>query len=65
MVTANYRAWMEILQKRDDAAADAEIRLLAQELGRQLAVLAPHVFGPAARRLWSWDTSQEAPRNDS
>lgn len=65
VVTANYRAWMEILQKRDDPAADAEIRLLAQELGRQLAVLAPHVFGPSARRLWSWDTSQEAPRNDS
>lgn len=65
VVTANYRAWMEILQKRDDAAADAEIRLLAQEVGQQLAVLAPHVFGPSARRLWSWDTSQEAPRNDS
>ena len=65
VVSGNYRSWIEFLQKRDDPAADAEIRLLAQEVGRQLAVLAPHVFGPAARRLWSWDTSQEAPRNDS
>ncbi|MBY4212846.1 FAD-dependent thymidylate synthase [Rhodococcus fascians] len=64
VVTANYRAWIEILQKRDDPAADAEIRGLAQEIGRQLAVLAPHVFGPAARRLWSWDTSQEAPKGE-
>lgn len=61
VVTGNYRSWIELLQKRDDPAADAEIRLLAQEIGSQLAGLAPHVFGPAARRLWSWDNSQEAP----
>lgn len=64
VVTGNYRSWIEFLQKRDDPAADAEIRGLAQEVGRQLAVLAPHVFGSAARRLWSWDASQEAPKGE-
>lgn len=65
VVTANHRSWMEILQKRDDPAADAEIQLLAQEIGRQLAELAPHIFGTEARKLWTWDTSQQAPKGDT
>jgi thymidylate synthase (FAD) len=65
VVTGNYRSWIEFLLKRDDPAADAEIRQLAQEIGRQLAELAPHVFGTEARKLWTWDTSQQAPKGDT
>lgn len=61
VVSGNYRSWIEFLQKRDDAAADAEIQLLAQEVGRQLAGLAPHVFAGDARKLWSERKSQEQP----
>ncbi|WNY15126.1 ThyX-like thymidylate synthase [Rhodococcus phage MacGully] len=52
VMTGNYRSWAEFLVKRDSPAADAEIRRLAQEVGRQLAEHAPNIFGPEARALW-------------
>jgi thymidylate synthase (FAD) len=58
VVTGNYRAWMEFLIKRDNPAADAEIRRLAIEIGSQLAGHAPHVFGTAPRALWDTSAAQ-------
>lgn len=58
VVTGNYRAWIEFLVKRDNPAADAEIRRLAIEIGRQLAEIAPNVFGTEARGLWDTDAAQ-------
>lgn len=52
VVTGNYRSWAEFLIKRDSLAADAEFQRLAKEIGRQLAVIAPNVFGAEARALW-------------
>ena len=52
-VTGNYRAWMDVLVKRDSPHADAEIARLAREIGRQLAEHAPNVFGAEARELWN------------
>lgn len=62
VVSGNFRSWMEFLLKRDDEAADAEIRLVAQQIGLLLEVLAPNVFGVPARKLWSGNVSQGEPR---
>ena len=53
VITANFRAWMGIITKRDDPSADAEIIEFAQEIGRQLAVVAPNIFGEEPRKLWA------------
>jgi thymidylate synthase (FAD) len=45
VVTGNYRAWREFLDKRATSHADVEIRALAVEIGHQLQHLAPSVFG--------------------
>lgn len=62
VVTGNYRAWIEFLIKRDNPAADAEIQRLAREIGSQLAVHAPNVFGPTARSAWDDSAAQEPAR---
>ena len=61
VVTGNYRAWKEFLIKRDSPHADAEIRMLAQEIGRQLAGIAPNLFGGSARAIWQDNEDQEIP----
>lgn len=58
VVTGNYRSWAEFLVKRDNPAADAEIQRLAREVGRQLADIAPNVFGEDARALWDDSAAQ-------
>ncbi|WP_032380981.1 FAD-dependent thymidylate synthase [Rhodococcoides fascians] len=62
VVSGNYRAWVEFLIKRDNPAADAEIQRLAREIGAQLAVHAPNVFGPTARAAWDDSAAQEPAR---
>ena len=44
VVTGNHRAWREFITKRNTPSADAEIRLLAQEILRQLKGLAPSTY---------------------
>lgn len=44
VVTGNHRAWRDVLKKRWHVAADAEIRLLAGELLRQLREIAPNTY---------------------
>jgi thymidylate synthase (FAD) len=58
VITGNYRAWIEFLVKRENPAADAEIRRLAVEIGKQLAESAPNVFGPEARKVWDFEAAQ-------
>lgn len=53
VLSGNARAWMGILNKRDDPSADAEIIEFAQEIGRQLAIVSPNIFGEEARKLWA------------
>lgn len=45
VVTANFRAWRELLQKRLAPEAQWEIRELAKEILAMLKPLAPEVFG--------------------
>lgn len=52
VITANLRAWMDFIVQRDAPSADAEIRAVAQEIGRHLAEYAPAIFGPEGRALW-------------
>lgn len=61
VVTGNLRAWKEFLIKRDTVHADAEIRRLAQEIGKQLAGIAPNIFGGSARAIWQDNEDQEIP----
>ena len=61
VVTGNLRAWKEFLIKRDSPHADAEIRRLAQEIGGQLAGIAPNIFGGSARAIWQDNENQELP----
>lgn len=44
VMTANHRAWRDMLQKRHSEHADAEIRELATELLRQLRLIAPGTY---------------------
>lgn len=44
VVSGNYRAWRDMLQKRYSVHADAEIRQLATEILRQLKEMAPASF---------------------
>ncbi|ANA86417.1 thymidylate synthase [Gordonia phage OneUp] len=62
LVTGNLRAWMEFLIKRDNPAADAEIRRLAKELREHLIFIAPDVFGDTARKLWDDSFAQREAR---
>ncbi|QBP33293.1 ThyX-like thymidylate synthase [Gordonia phage BrutonGaster] len=61
-VSGNLRAWLEFLIKRDNPAADAEIRRLAKELREHLVMIAPDVFGDDARRLWDDSFAQREAR---
>lgn len=42
VVTGNIRAWRDFIAKRNDPAADAEIRMFAQEVLKQLRFYAPN-----------------------
>lgn len=44
VVTGNMRTWRELIQKRSGVSADAEFRLVALELLKQLKHLAPATF---------------------
>lgn len=44
VVTGNLRAWRDVIKKRNSEHADAEIKMLAQELLVQLKDLAPNTF---------------------
>ena len=44
VVTANFRAWYEFLQKRQDRAAQKEIRDLADMIHSKLVKISPDVF---------------------
>lgn len=44
VVTGNHRTWREVLEKRGSLHADAEIRLLALELFKQLRDVAPATY---------------------
>jgi len=44
VVTANFRAWYEFLQKRCDRAAQKEIRDLANKINDKLVAISPEVF---------------------
>lgn len=52
VMSGNYRSWMHFLEMRDSVHADAEIRRLAEEIGKQLAGHAPNIFGADARAIW-------------
>ena len=44
VITGNYRAWWELIEKRATEHADVEIRALAVEILRQLQREAPEIF---------------------
>lgn len=44
VVTGNFRAWRDMLKKRLDPAADAEIRIMAEHILAGLLAVAPSVF---------------------
>lgn len=44
VVTGNMRTWRELIQKRSGVSADAEFRLVALELLKQLKEIAPATF---------------------
>lgn len=44
VVTGNMRAWRDVIAKRNDPAADAEIQRFAAEVLRQLKTVAPNMF---------------------
>jgi len=44
VVTANFRAWLEFCSKRQDRAAQWEIRELADTIFAELSILCPEVF---------------------
>ena len=44
VVTGNFRAWRDVLKKRLDPAADAEIRILCEHILVGLLAVAPSVF---------------------
>ena len=43
-VSGNMRAWRDVIAKRNDPAADAEIQRFAAEVLRQLKTVAPNMF---------------------
>jgi len=45
VATGNHRAWREVIARRADPSADAEIQLLVKELLRQLKEIAPNTYG--------------------
>ena len=44
VVSGNARAWRDVIAKRNDPAADAEIQRFAAEVLRQLKTVAPNMF---------------------
>lgn len=44
VVTGNMRAWRDVIAKRNDPAADAEIQRFAAEVLKQLKTIAPNTF---------------------
>lgn len=60
VMTGNARSWIEFIQKRDAAGADAEIRRLAGIIATVLGDELPEVFGPRARsKHWSNGAEQK------
>ena len=45
IVTGNFQAWLDFIKLRDTKEAQWEIRAVAQEIKRQLAEIAPNIFG--------------------
>ena len=43
-ISGNFQAWLDFLKLRTDKAAQAEIRNVAIEIGKQLSDIAPNVF---------------------
>lgn len=60
VVTGNMRAWRDVLSRRLDPAADAEIRLLAMRILAELMKIAPGCFRDINARLAVGDLSSEA-----
>lgn len=44
-ITGNFQAWLDFINLRDDPAAQLEIRMIAKEVRRLLAEVAPNIFG--------------------
>ena len=44
-VAGNYQAWVDFIKLRNKPAAQEEVRMVAQEIQRQLREIAPVVFG--------------------
>lgn len=59
VITGNFRAWIETLQKRDHPAADREFRVVARMISEQLAGIAPNIFDQDARLIWGTNSSKE------
>lgn len=45
VITGSFQAWLDFIKLRDTKEAQTEIRLVAQEIKRQLAEVAPNIFG--------------------
>lgn len=62
VVSGNMNAWLQVIVKRDNPAADAEIQRLFRLIGDELARLVPNVFGPEARMKWDDSFAQGVAR---
>lgn len=62
-VSANYRSWMEFVTKRDNPAADAEIREMANRTLHHLEIEAPNIFDAESRALWDDSVAQGMAKN--
>lgn len=62
VVSGNMNAWLQVIVKRDNPAADAEIQRLFRMIGDELARLVPNVFGPEARMKWDDSFAQGVAR---
>lgn len=62
VVSGNMNAWLQVIVKRDNPAADAEIQRLFKMIGDELARLVPNVFGPEARMKWDDSFAQGVAR---
>ena len=60
VVTGNFRAWREFIEKRTVVGADVEIRGLAYEILRQLQEHAPNVFGDIKDEITGFTSVQLA-----
>jgi thymidylate synthase (FAD) len=65
VVTGNLRSWIEFLLKRDSAAADVEIRMLASLIGAMLAQEFPNVFADRPREAWDLEFAKQKVNRDA